>query len=91
MVLAGRVYGGYMVGMNPINAKLRRRAARIVSALTEAGDAEAERLLAEAGYRIPVAVLMARLSLSAEEAEKRWREAGEDLRAALEGKQGESR
>ncbi len=83
MALSGRVYAGYMVGMRPVNAKLRRRAARIVSALTEKGEDEAFRLLDEADGQIPVAVLMGRLGLDVSAAERRLKEAGGVLRDAL--------
>ena len=60
-----------MVGLRPINAKLRKRAVRIVSVLAQL-DAEAAALLLEkADDRIPVAVLMARKEISARQAVQR--------------------
>jgi len=83
LALAGYVYDGQMVGMRPINAKLRDRAVRIVSSLTGTEKAVAARLLEEAGGRIGVAVLMSRRSLTATEAAKRLDEAKGILRDAL--------
>lgn len=85
MVLSGYVYDGLMVRVKPVNAKLRRRAIRIVSELTGRAWDDAEALLAESDDRIPVAVLVARLGVGVEEAEARLDSAGGGLRAALEG------
>jgi len=84
MVLSGRVFEGYMVGVRPTNAKLRKRAVRIVAALTGHAEAPAAELLQGAGDSIPVAVLMARLGLTRGDAERRLKEAKGNLRAALE-------
>jgi N-acetylmuramic acid 6-phosphate etherase len=83
MALSGYVYDGLMVGVRPVNAKLRRRAARIIAALTDLGPAEAEDLLDAADGSIQVAVLMAKRGLDAAEAQKRLESAGWNLRAAL--------
>jgi N-acetylmuramic acid 6-phosphate etherase len=83
MALSGYVYDGLMVGMRPVNAKLRRRAARIISTLSEINPVEAEEYLDAAEGRIQVAVLMARLGLDADVARERFEEAGGNLRAAL--------
>ena len=83
MTLSGFVFEGLMVRVKPVNAKLRRRAIRIVGALTTRSDEDAAVLLRDAGDRIPVAVLMGRLGIDAGEAEKRLADAGGELRAAL--------
>lgn len=85
MALSGYVYEGLMVGVKPVNAKLRRRAVCIVSELTGFSEDNAGALLAEAGDRIPVAVIAARRGVGVGEAEERLRAAGGTLRAALEG------
>ena len=84
MVLSGRVFEGYMVGVRPMNVKLRKRAVRIVSALTGQREPPAAELLKTAGDSIPVSVLMARLNLTREDAEMRLKKAKGNLRAALE-------
>lgn len=83
MALSGYVYEGLMVGMVPVNAKLRRRAARIISTLSEASTVEAEEYLDAAQGRIQVAILMARLGLDADAALERFVQAGGNLRTAL--------
>lgn len=85
MTLAGYVRRGLMVEMKPTNAKLRRRAARIVSELGGCPDANASDLLEAAGWHIPTAVVMAVLEVSAEEARRRLEAAGGRLRGVLGG------
>lgn len=83
MARAGYVFEGWMVGMRPVNAKLRARAARILAALTGATPERAAALLPEAGDDIRCAVLMARLGLGREAAVKRLEAAAGNLRRAL--------
>lgn len=84
MALAGYVYDGRMVRMRPANSKLRRRAARMVSALTGLTEDLAARRLEDAGDDIAVAVLMTRLALDREQAIGRLNHAHGNLRRALE-------
>ncbi len=84
MARAGYVFEGLMVGVRPVNAKLRRRCIRIVSELTGEAAPESEKLLDAAAGSIPMAVIMARAHVDAEEAEKRLETCAGDLRAALE-------
>ncbi|NIA14762.1 MAG: N-acetylmuramic acid 6-phosphate etherase [Nitrospiraceae bacterium] len=83
--LRGLVYEGHMVGVVPSNAKLRRRAARTIAALTGVDSERAQALLDQSGGRIPVAVLMARQGLTPEDAERKLLERGGSLRGVLEG------
>ena len=84
MALAGYVHEGMMVGMAPVNKKLRRRAARMVAALSGVEPETAEALLAEAGHRIAVAVVMGKLKAELAEAEAFLEEAGGMLGPALQ-------
>jgi N-acetylmuramic acid 6-phosphate etherase len=84
MVLAGRVYKGLMVGMQPTNAKLRDRAVRITAELAGATPHEAQEALEKAAYSIPTAVLMVQKGLTHDEAVHRLGEAKGNLRAALD-------
>jgi N-acetylmuramic acid 6-phosphate etherase len=84
MARAGYLYEGLMVGMRPINAKLRRRAARIVADLTGLDEQQADALLSEAGDDIRVAVAMARRGWSRQTAENVLASTRGNLRAALE-------
>jgi N-acetylmuramic acid 6-phosphate etherase len=81
MVRLGKVYGNLMIDMQPTNVKLRARAARIVRDATDTDLAAAEQALVASG-NTRTAIVMLRLGLDREEAERRLREAGE-LRAAL--------
>ena len=83
MALSGYVYDGLMVGLRPANAKLRQRAARIVSAAGGVPEEEGAALLQEAGDRTAVAVLMAARGLSQAAAVAALEAAGGVLRAAL--------
>ena len=83
MARAGLVYEGYMVGMRPVNAKLRARAARIIAALCAVDEAEGARLLAEALGDIRAAVVMGRRGVDREAARALLDAAHGDLRAAL--------
>ena len=83
MTLSGRVYGGYMIGVRPVNAKLRRRAAGILAALTGLTPHVAAEALDAAQGRIPVALLMHRLQVDCAEAERRLEQAKGNVREAL--------
>lgn len=84
MALSGRVFEGFMVGMRPSNAKLRDRAVRIVSALSDRSESEAARILEAAQFDIRATVMMARLRITKEDALKRLDRAGGNLRIALD-------
>ena len=69
MVRAGKVYENLMVDVRASNAKLRDRAARILSALTGLERQEAFTALAAAGGAVTTAVVMQRLALGRAAAE----------------------
>jgi N-acetylmuramic acid 6-phosphate etherase len=71
MVRAGKVYGNLMVDVRATNAKLRDRAARIVTTLTGLAREDAFALLDRAGGSAKVAVAMQRLVLERKAAEER--------------------
>lgn len=85
MALAGYVYAGRMVHMQPGNAKLRGRAEQMIAALGNVSPARAGALLEEAGNRIAVAILMARTGIDARDAARRLDAAGGNLSDALKG------
>lgn len=58
MVRLGRVYRGQMVDMQARNAKLRRRAVRMLQDLTGASESDGGKALAEAGGVVKAAVLV---------------------------------
>lgn len=71
MVRTGATFGNLMVNVRPTNAKLVDRAHRIISAATGCDMERAAKLLEEAGEDVKTAIVMQRLSLQREEAEKR--------------------
>lgn len=80
----GRVYGNRMVDLRPRSAKLRARALRLVGEIGRVSERDAAHLLAAARGSVKLAILMARLGLTAAEARRQLRRAGGSLRRALE-------
>jgi N-acetylmuramic acid 6-phosphate etherase len=83
LVRLGYVYGNLMVNVQPTNVKLRDRAARIISTLTELPQDKAVVLLDEAGS-VKTAIVMQQLGLTRADAEARLTQARGRLRQALE-------
>jgi N-acetylmuramic acid 6-phosphate etherase len=82
MLRLGRVYKGLMVDMQAGNAKLRKRAVRIVMRLAGCDEAKALASLEEADFRIKLAVLLA-LGWSLARAEAALGRHGGNLRLTL--------
>lgn len=87
----GHVHDGYMVNLHADNIKLRKRAARIVAAITGRDSADAERLLEQSGGAVKVAVLLAAGAGSADAAAKILEGTGQKLRPALSAVEGSRR
>jgi N-acetylmuramic acid 6-phosphate etherase len=68
MVRLGKVHDHLMIDVVATNAKLRRRALRLVHALTGTSEGEARALLDSASGRVKVAVVMHRRGVDAENA-----------------------
>src|ERR1700733_9419007 len=83
MIRMGYVFGNLMVNVRPRNTKLRDRATRIVVSNTTLSYQRAGELLVEAGESVPVAIVMARLSLDRASAEARLAAAGGRISKAL--------
>jgi len=81
--LSGYVYDGYMVGVTPVNNKLRRRAVRIVAAITGCETQHAQACLDEAGYHVKTAIVMAALDVKADRAREILDNIGGNLHAVL--------
>jgi N-acetylmuramic acid 6-phosphate etherase len=79
----GKVYGNRMVDVQPRSAKLKARAIRLVMELGEVDRRRAEALLAAAGSRAKVAIVMALLGLTRRRSSERLARAGGALRKAL--------
>jgi N-acetylmuramic acid 6-phosphate etherase len=83
MVKLGKVYGNWMVDVQPTNQKLRRRAARIVMEITGADEATASQWLHAAGWQVKVAVVMGLANLGAGEARQRLQVSNGRVREAV--------
>jgi N-acetylmuramic acid 6-phosphate etherase len=71
MIRLGKVYRNLMVDVQATNAKLRRRAVRLVLQATETDAATAERALTASDWHVKSAIAMLRLGISVEEARAR--------------------
>jgi N-acetylmuramic acid 6-phosphate etherase len=83
LVRLGGAYGNLMVGMQPTNAKLRRRAIHMLREATGAAEADAERALADAGD-IRGAIVMLRAGVNAAQARSALDAAQQRVREALQ-------
>src|SRR5216683_2414559 len=66
MIRLGKVYSNLMVDVQATNAKLRRRAVRLVCEAAHVDQSAAERALAESAWDVKVAIALLRLGVSAE-------------------------
>jgi N-acetylmuramic acid 6-phosphate etherase len=82
MILLGRVYGGLMVDLQAVNAKLVRRSENILTRLTGRSGEEARRALQRANGSVKLAVLLLH-GCDPGEAKGILDRAGGQLRAAL--------
>jgi N-acetylmuramic acid 6-phosphate etherase len=83
MVHLGKVYGNLMVDVRPTNSKLRGRATRIVSDITELSPEAAEQLLVSTDWDVKTAVVMALANVDAAEARQRLAVVRGHVRKAL--------
>jgi N-acetylmuramic acid 6-phosphate etherase len=83
MVRLGKTYGPYMVDVRATNAKLRRRALRMVRQITGADETGAATALEATQGRVKPAVVMLLGDCDAGEAERRLAAAGGRVREAL--------
>ena len=82
-IRSGYVYGNLMVNVQPINAKLADRACRVVAQATGVPPETAAGLLAAAGNRVPLAIVMGNTGLPRDAAEHCLAEAGGRISQAL--------
>lgn len=83
MIRLGHVYGNLMVNVQPANSKLRNRALRIIAQAASIDAVRAAEFLEKSGGTVKVAILMARLGMSREEAVERLRAADGRVSEAL--------
>ncbi|HKU78510.1 MAG TPA: hypothetical protein VJQ42_01605, partial [Rhodanobacteraceae bacterium] len=83
MVRLGKTYGPYMVDVRATNAKLRRRALRMVQQITGADETASATALEATRGRVKPAVVMLLGGCAADEADHRLAAAGGRVREAL--------
>jgi N-acetylmuramic acid 6-phosphate etherase len=83
MIRLGKVYGNLMVDVQVTNAKLRRRAERLVQTAAAADPSAAARALAKANGEVKTAIAMLRLNISAAAARDLLEHADGRLREVL--------
>jgi N-acetylmuramic acid 6-phosphate etherase len=84
MIRIGKTYGNLMVDLRVTSSKLEDRGRRILRELVGVGYDEAGTLLRRAGGSVKTALVMQRLGVERDEAERRLAEAGGLLRKAWE-------
>jgi N-acetylmuramic acid 6-phosphate etherase len=84
LVRLGGAYGNLMVGMRPVNEKLRLRATHIVSAATGEAESVARQALERCGWHVREAIVTLEAGLSSEAARKLLQRHGQRVREALE-------
>lgn len=82
MVRIGKVFGHWMVDLQPKSAKLVARGTRLIARLGRVNERRAEQIYREAKGRVKMGILMARLGLTRLEAERRLKTTP-NLREAL--------
>lgn len=68
MIRCGKVYKNYMVDVKASNLKLKARAVRLISTISEITQEEAQKLALETSYDVKAAIVMAKLKKSKAEA-----------------------
>lgn len=84
MVGLGKTFGNLMVDMRPTNAKLRRRAARIVAEATGSSETAALEMLNRCHGETRTAIVALLSGISPDEARQRLKAAGGFVRKALQ-------
>jgi N-acetylmuramic acid 6-phosphate etherase len=84
MVLLGKTYGNLMVDLRATNTKLVDRSRRIVMALTELSQTEAEELLARCDGELKTAIVVQLRSVTPQQARRLLEQADGHLRRAIE-------
>jgi N-acetylmuramic acid 6-phosphate etherase len=83
MIRLGKVYSNLMVDVQATNAKLRRRAVRLVTLAAEADEASAEQALEATGGEVKTAIAVLRLGVDPTLARQRLADADGRLRVVL--------
>jgi len=84
MIHIGKVHDNYMVDMSPVNAKLVKRAKRLITKITGCDELVAEEMLKASGNHVKTAIVMIQSQVSCDEAKRRLEAAQGNLHRALE-------
>ena len=84
MIRLGKTFGNLMVDLMATNEKLKDRSERILVEVCGVSRTEARRLLGEAGGRVKTAIVMQKLSLSRDAAERALEEGGGVIRRVVQ-------
>ncbi|MDA1081508.1 MAG: N-acetylmuramic acid 6-phosphate etherase [Gemmatimonadetes bacterium] len=85
MIRLGKTYGNLMVDLRASNAKLRDRSERIVAEVAGVPRDQARDGIEAAGGSVKIAIVMQRLGIDREEAERRLAEVGGVIRRLIPG------
>jgi N-acetylmuramic acid 6-phosphate etherase len=91
MVRSGKVYENMMIDLQMTNLKLRERAKRIVMIITNSTYDEATEVLTKSNFHVKSALVMIKANVSFEEALQRLKKSDGFVRAAIQGKEFQSR
>ena len=83
MIKLGKVYGNLMVDVRPTNAKLKRRAIRILQDAAEVSEDEAQAVLMQTDYTVKPALVMLLTGVSFPVAQKMLEKADGSVRKAI--------
>ncbi len=83
MVKTGKVYGNYMVNVQPTNEKLIRRSINMIKSINDLNDKEAEELFYASGKSVAIATIMAKAKVDKETAEKTFEDCDGMIREAI--------
>jgi len=83
MVRLNKVYGNLMVDLKATNAKLVRRAIRLTTFATGAGEDEARAVLEQCGFQVKVAIVALSKNIPVEQARALLETTGGSVRASL--------
>jgi N-acetylmuramic acid 6-phosphate etherase len=86
MIRLGKVHGNLMVDVRATNAKLRRRAVRLVREAARVDSHVAEQALRESAWDVKLAIALLRLGVSADAARARLTQADGHLRRLFDEK-----
>ncbi|MHB8973399.1 MAG: N-acetylmuramic acid 6-phosphate etherase [Pirellulaceae bacterium] len=84
MIRLGKTYGNLLVDLQATNKKLTARARRIVAALADTSETEAEALLSQCEGQVKTAILVHRCRVTPQQARKWLADANGQLRGALQ-------